>query len=163
MTIREKILQTIIDDVSKITIANGYVHDAPQPCKNLKALDDSAIYPVISIVLGNEQSELTEAGLETILKAHLLTKFKVSTDIASEGLVTNEAELWFRDYETLFRRPVNANVDISKISELWNIDEAEGGVENYFISAKDPFVDDTKDNIQTVLIELTISLINLNS
>lgn len=163
MTIRERILQQLQNDIIKITSANGYAHNAPEPFNNLRALDDASVYPVISVLLGTEESELTEYGLESTLKVYIVTRFKVDTDVNRSGLLTNEGELWFRDYERLFRRPVSSNVNINHISELWSIDEAEGGVENYYISAKEPFADDTKENIQTALIELTISLINLNS
>lgn len=163
MTIREQILQQLLDDISKIRVTNGYVHDAPVPFNNLNALDDTPVLPVISVVLGAEESELTESGLETILRALIFTRFNTNTDILKSGLVTDEAEQWFRDYENLFRRPVNTNVNIEAISALWNIDSEEGGVDHYFISSKEPFADDLKDNRQTVLVELTISIINLNT
>lgn len=163
MTIRERILQQLIDDILKIKITDGYVHNAPLPYNNLNAIDNISVLPAISVVLGNEESTVTESGLETILKAYIITKFRTDTDIVKEGLSTNECEKWFRDYENLFRRPVNTNIDINHISELWSLDEIEGGVEHYYISSKEPFADDTKDNIQTALVELTISIINLNT
>lgn len=163
MTIREQILQQLLDDISKINISNGYVHNAPVPFNNLNALDDTSILPVISVVLGSEESELNESGLETTLKALIFTRFNTATDILKSGLVTDEGELWFRDFESLFRRPVNPQVNINNISWLWNVDSDEGGVDHYYISSKDPFADDVKDNRQTILVELTISIINLNT
>ncbi len=163
MTIREQILQQLIEDISKITTSNGYVHDAPEPFNNLYAIDDASLLPVISVVLGTEENEVTETGIETNLKALIITRFKTDNDILKSGLVTDEAELWFRDYENLFRRPTNVNISINHISGLWNIDSEEGGVDHYFISSKDPYADDLKDNRQTILVELTISIINLNT
>lgn len=165
MTIREQILQQLVLDLAKITPDNGYVHNVSSAIvfNNMNALDDASALPVISVTLGAEVSELTESGLETFLKAVIITRFKTDTDINKSGLVTNEAELWFRDYEDLFRRPTNPEININSISGLWYIDSPQGGVEHYFISGKDPFGDDTKENRQTVLIELTISIINTNS
>jgi len=163
MTIREQILQQLIYDIEKIRISNDYVHDAPLAYNNLNALDDASILPVISVVLGSEENELTEAGIETTLKALIITRFKTDTDILKSGLVTDEGELWFRDYENLFRRPTNPDINTSHISGLWNVDSGEGGVDYYYISSKDPYADDIKDNRQTILVELTISIINLNT
>lgn len=165
MTIREKILEQLALDLVKVTTVNGYQHNITSSMiyNNLQALDDHSVLPVISFVLGADSSQLVETGLETEIKAYIITRFQTATDITKSGLVTDEAELWFRDYEDLFRRPTNPNVNISNISGLWNIDETEGGVEYYFISGKDPITDDTKDNRQTIILELTISVINLNS
>jgi hypothetical protein len=163
MSIREIILEQLLDDINKVKTANGYVHDAPAPFNNLNALDDASVLPVISVVLGTEESELTEAGLETNLKAIIITRFKVDTDINKTGLVTSEAESWFSDYEKLFRRPVNPDVNLNIISGLWDVDSEAGGVDYYYISSKDPFADDLKDNRQTILVELTISIINNNT
>lgn len=165
MTIREKILEQLKTDLLKITTANGYVHNVSDSMifTSLNAVDDASILPVISVVPGAEESEMTETGLETLLKVLLITRFQTDTDINKTGIVSDEAELWFRDFETLFCRPTQPDVNINHISGLWNIDEPEGGVEYYFISGKDPFADDLKDNRQTILTELTISIINLNS
>lgn len=165
MTIREKILEQLKTDLFKITTANGFVHNVSESMvyTSLNAVDDASVLPVISVVLGAEESEMTETGLETQLRVLLITRFQTDTDINKSGIVTGEAELWFRDFESLFRRPTHPEVNINHISGLWNIDEPEGGVEYYYISGKDPFADDLKDNRQTILTELTISIINLNS
>lgn len=165
MTIRESILEQLIADIYKINISNGYVHNVEENTvyNNLYALDDVSVLPVISLVLAEESSELIEAGLETTIKANIFTRFKTSTDITKAGIVTDEAELWFRDYEDLFRKPTYSEVNINNICGLWNVDTENGGVDYYYISAKEPFADDTKDNIQTIKIELTIITINTNA
>lgn len=165
MTIREKIIEQLKTDLLKITSENGYLHNVTGSMvfTNLNAVDDTSVLPVISLVPGAEESEMTETGLETQLRVLLITRFQTDTDINKSGIASGEAELWFRDFESLFRRPTHPGINLNHISGLWNIDETEGGVEYYYISGKDPFADDLKDNRQTILTELTISIINLNS
>lgn len=156
MTIRQNILSKLISDFAKLTTANGYEHDltAPKIFKNLRAFDENNL-PALSVELGADQSEITESGVETNLKAYVYAAYQTDTDLNKEGLLGIEAEKWFSDFDRIFKRPTDSDYDKTKMSELWSV----SGVDFYFISVRDPLSDSTKENTAVIAIELTIAIL----
>ncbi|HEY3251258.1 MAG TPA: hypothetical protein VGK25_09080 [Ignavibacteria bacterium] len=153
---RNTILNTIITDIPRITIANGYKHDAPEASKYFSTLDDISSAPHINIYCGAQQSLPMEPGLETILKVNILTHAQVNTDINKEGLLTSDVESWLEDYIKFFTYPSTAEAEESKICTLWSV----AGVTYYFISAIEPYYD-RNDNRHTIFVELTVNFLQI--
>lgn len=149
---RNIILNTLINDIQRITVANGYVHDAPEASKYYETLDDVSAQPHINVFCGTEQSEPVETGLETTLKVNILTHIQVNTDINKAGILTEEIESWIADYRRFFTFPSAKDTDASKICTLWST----AGITNYFISSIEPYFD-RSDNRHTVFAELTVN------
>ena len=61
---RSNILNTIISDLTRITIANGYNHNSPAASKYHSTLDDISIAPKIVVQCASQFSTPTEAGLD---------------------------------------------------------------------------------------------------
>ena len=151
---RQQILNSIITDLTRLTIANGYRHNAPPASLYFSKLDDISITPHINIYCGSEQNTPVEAGIESTLKINILTHIQVNTDAKKEGILTNDIENWIYDYWTFFTHPSCEGSDVSKISTLWNIE----GVTYYYISAVEPYYD-KNDNRQTLMVELIVTLV----
>lgn len=151
---RNLLLNTIISDISRITTANGYNHDAPAASKYYSTIDDASITPRVVIQCASQFSTPTEAGLDTTVKININTHISVNSDVDKSGKLSNESEKWIEDFTKFFTHPSCSGADTAKISTLWNLN----GIEYYYISAIEPY-NERNDNRHTVFIELTISLI----
>ena len=153
---RQQILNSIISDLTRLTIANGYKHNAPAATLYYSKLDDISIAPHINIFCGSEQNTPVESGLESTLKVNILTHIQADTDVNKEGILTNDIENWIYDYWTFFTHPSCEGSDASKTSTLWNVES----VTYYYISAVEPYYD-KNDNRHTLFVELTITLLRV--
>jgi len=151
---RETILNTIINDITRINKVNHYKHDAPQATAYYLKLDDVSVPPQINVYCGSEQNTPVESGLECRLKVNILTHIRVNSDVKKEGLLSSEVESWVNDYRFFFSQPSCAGVDVSKICSLWSV----AGVTYYYISAVEPYYD-RNDNRHAIFLELTVNLL----
>lgn len=153
---RNIILNTIINDIPRITTANGYKHNAPEASKYYQVLDDISIPPHINIYCGAERSLAVEPGLETTLNVIILTHVQVNNDVNKEGILSDEIENWIEDYKSFFTFPSAKDTEASKICSLWSV----AGVTSYYISSIEPYYD-RNDNRHTVFVELTVNFIQI--
>lgn len=148
----KKILDRIIEDLPKITTANGYYHNL-KASQIYKTLFKATAFPTVMVNIGIDTAGTineSDSNAERVIDFHILVNFKVDKDVTNAGLLTDEQLKWRSDISAW----VHGKFGRDKSFKVG----AVPSIQHRWVDTQDPFLDHSANTG----VELTILRITYN-